>query len=83
MQKINNIVEFAGVRREDLSVCLGCKICASVCTVNDLGLGVNPQELLARLFLGEEISADNDLVRYCTAATAALRPAPGRCACRM
>ncbi len=66
MQRTNSIIEFAGVRREDLSVCLGCKICASVCTVNDLGLGVNPQELLARLFLGEEINAENDLVRYCT-----------------
>ena len=68
MQKINTekIVALAGYDRADLSVCLGCKICASVCTVNDLGKDVNPQDLLARLFLGEEIAGDDPLVRYCT-----------------
>ena len=65
-QQAEGIVELAGVRKQDLSVCLGCKICASVCTVNDLGLGVNPQELLARLFLGGEVGPQDDLVRYCT-----------------
>ena len=50
MQKIDRIIELAGHRKEDLSACLGCKICASVCTVNDLGIDTNPQELLVRLF---------------------------------
>ncbi len=66
MQKIEKIIALAGYHRADLSVCLGCKICASVCTVNDLGKDVNPQDLLARLFLGEEIVSDDPLVRYCT-----------------
>ncbi|MGD0230231.1 MAG: (Fe-S)-binding protein [Syntrophorhabdales bacterium] len=66
MQKIERILELAGHRKEDLSVCLGCKICASVCTVNDIETDVNPQELLMRLFLGEEVGPDNTLVRYCT-----------------
>jgi heterodisulfide reductase subunit C len=60
------VIALAGHNRSDLSVCLGCKICASVCTVNDLGKDANPQDLLARLFLGEEISADEPLVLYCT-----------------
>jgi heterodisulfide reductase subunit C len=55
-----------GYRREDFSVCLGCKICASVCTVNDLGVGMNPQELLQNLFLGKELAPDHSLVRFCT-----------------
>jgi heterodisulfide reductase subunit C len=68
MQKIDTerIIAAAGYHRADLSVCLGCKICASVCTVNDLGKDVNPQDLLARLFLGEEIVGGDPLVRYCT-----------------
>ena len=68
MQKIDTekVIALAGHNRADLSVCLGCKICASVCTVNDLGKDVNPQDLLTRLFLGEEIGAADPLVRYCT-----------------
>jgi Fe-S oxidoreductase len=75
MQKtdINEIIALAGHKREDLSVCMGCRICASVCTVNDLGndphntpMTANPQELLVRLFLGQEIKADLPLVTYCT-----------------
>ena len=66
MQKIEKIIELAGHRKEDLSACLGCKICASVCTVNDLGIGTNPQELLVRLFLGQEVDREYPLVRYCT-----------------
>jgi heterodisulfide reductase subunit C len=66
MQKIDQIVELAGHKKEDLSACLGCKVCASVCTVNDLGIDTNPQDLLVRLFLGEEVSAEHPLVRYCT-----------------
>jgi len=61
------IIELAGHKRDDLSVCLGCKICASVCTVNDLEQNANPQELLSDLFLGREIGKDHPLVRYCTA----------------
>ncbi len=52
--------------RQDFSVCLGCKICASVCTVNDLAENTNPQEILQQLFLGNNILADDPLVRYCT-----------------
>jgi heterodisulfide reductase subunit C len=46
------VFKYTGYRREDFSVCLGCKICASVCTVNDLALNVNPQELLMKLSVG-------------------------------
>ncbi|MCX5802095.1 MAG: 4Fe-4S dicluster domain-containing protein [Proteobacteria bacterium] len=60
------VIELAGYKREDFSVCLGCKICASVCTVNDLSIDMNPQELLSSLFLGNTIEKDNPLVRYCT-----------------
>ncbi len=60
------IIELAGYKKEDFSVCLGCKICASVCTVNDLSINTNPQELLSSLFLGNTIEKDNPLVRYCT-----------------
>jgi Fe-S oxidoreductase len=60
------VIELAGYKREDFSVCLGCKICASVCTVNDLSIDMNPQELLSSLFLGNTIEKDNALVRYCT-----------------
>ena len=66
MQKIDKIIELAGHRKEDLSACLGCKICASVCTVNDLGIDTNPQELLVRLFLGQDVDKEFPLVRYCT-----------------
>jgi ferredoxin len=66
MQKTETIIGLAGYRRADLSVCLGCKICASVCTVNDLDVATNPQALLAALFLGEEVGSDHPLVRYCT-----------------
>ena len=60
------VFRLTGYNREDFSVCLGCKICASVCTVNDLELNVNPQELLLKLFTGEEIKDYNPLVHYCT-----------------
>ena len=43
------VFKHTGYRREDFSVCLGCKICASVCTVNDLSLNVNPQDILISL----------------------------------
>lgn len=56
----------AGYRRADFSVCLGCKICASVCTVNDLAIDTNPQDLLSRLFLGQEVEKDDSLIRNCT-----------------
>lgn len=60
------VFRYTGYRREDFSVCLGCKICASVCTANDLSLNVNPQGILLSLFMGEKISPDHSLVRYCT-----------------
>jgi len=66
MQKIDRILELAGYKKENISVCLGCKICASVCTVNDLGIATNPQALLVNLFLGQDIDKDHPLVRYCT-----------------
>jgi heterodisulfide reductase subunit C len=66
MQKIDRIAQLAGHKKEDLSVCLGCKICASVCTVNDLDVNSNPQDLIIRLFLGKEIDREHPLVRYCT-----------------
>ncbi len=59
-------LRLTGYRREDFSVCLGCKICASMCTVNDLGISMNPQELLQNLFLGKEVTPDHSLVRFCT-----------------
>lgn len=60
------IIGLSGYRREDFSVCLGCKICASVCTVNDLSIDTNPQELLSALFFGKVIDRDNPLVNHCT-----------------
>jgi heterodisulfide reductase subunit C len=66
MQRIDHIIELAGHRKEDLSACLGCKICASVCTVNDLGIDSNPQDLLVRLFLNQNVEKEHPLVQYCT-----------------
>lgn len=66
IQQDTAVFRLTGYSREDFSVCLGCKICASVCTVNDLDIAVNPQDLLTRLFLGQEIGKDDPLVRYCT-----------------
>lgn len=65
-QEREKVFSHTGYGREDFSVCLGCKICASVCTANDLGLEVNPQELLVRLFMGEEIGSDHSLLGHCT-----------------
>ena len=65
-QDHEEIFKMARHKREDFSVCLGCKICASVCTVNDLEENVNPQGLLSDLFLGRKVSKNNSLVRYCT-----------------
>ena len=66
MPKIETITELAGYKREDFSVCLGCKICGSVCTINDLSLNANPQELLLKLFLQQDINCESNLLRYCT-----------------
>ncbi|MBN2401309.1 MAG: (Fe-S)-binding protein [Spirochaetes bacterium] len=66
MQQTDYIIELAGHKKEDLSVCLGCRICASVCTVNDLEINANPQELLMNLFLGLNVDKDDPLVRFCT-----------------
>ncbi len=60
------VFTLAGYNREDFSVCLGCKICASVCTVGDLGIGTNPQDVLIRLFLGQYVEESDGLVRNCT-----------------
>jgi Fe-S oxidoreductase len=60
------VFALAGYEREDFSVCLGCRICASVCTVNDLGIDTNPQDLLVRLFLGQAVDESDGLVRNCT-----------------
>lgn len=66
MPPIDRITALTGYNKGDFSVCLGCKICASVCTVNDLELSTNPQELLLSLFMGRDIGKDHPLVRYCT-----------------
>lgn len=66
MQTTDRALELTGYQRQDFSVCLGCKICASVCTVNDLSFNSNPQDILQRLFLGRDIAADEPLVRFCT-----------------
>ncbi len=66
MQTTDKALELTGYQRQDFSVCLGCKICASVCTVNDLSFNSNPQDILQRLFLGRDIAADEPLVRFCT-----------------
>jgi heterodisulfide reductase subunit C len=66
MLKIDSIIELAGYKKSDLSVCVGCKTCASVCSVNDLGIDMNPQELIVKLFLGQEIGKDHALLNYCT-----------------
>ena len=66
MQTTDRALELTGYQRQDFSVCLGCKICASVCTVNDLSFNSNPQDILQRLFLGRDITAEEPLVRFCT-----------------
>ncbi len=66
MPKTDRAIELTDYERQDFSVCLGCKICASVCTVNDLDLSTNPQEMLQKLFLGKDVAADDPLVRFCT-----------------
>jgi heterodisulfide reductase subunit C len=60
------VFELAGYPAATFAVCLGCKICASVCTVNDLAIDTNPQELLTRLFLGQQVGRDDSLLRNCT-----------------
>jgi heterodisulfide reductase subunit C len=65
MQQTERVFQLADYRREDFSVCLGCKICASVCTINDLGVSANPQDLLVKLFLGQDVEENNPIVRNC------------------
>jgi ferredoxin len=65
-EQCERVFELAGYERANFSVCLGCRICASVCTVNDLGIDANPQDLLSRLFLGQTVEASDGLVRNCT-----------------
>jgi heterodisulfide reductase subunit C len=62
----SRVFDLTDYRRQDFSVCLSCKICASVCTVNDLAETANPQETLQQLFLGKNIPAADPLVQYCT-----------------
>lgn len=72
MQRIDSdeinkrVFELTGYSREDFSVCLGCKICASVCTANDLELNVNPQDILLSLFMGHGSYRGHPLLKYCT-----------------
>ena len=66
MPKIESIAQLAGYKREDFAVCLGCKICGSVCTINDLSVPANPQALLLDLFLQKELAHDDPVLRYCT-----------------
>jgi heterodisulfide reductase subunit C len=66
MEQAAAVFRLTGYKRGDFSVCLGCRICASVCTVNDLEQNVNPQELLMKLSVGDTVGKDDPLVRYCT-----------------
>jgi heterodisulfide reductase subunit C len=61
-----SVFELAGYPPETFAVCLGCKICASVCTVNDVAINTNPQELLTRIFLGQQVGGDDSLLCNCT-----------------
>ena len=62
----DTVFTLAGYERKDFSVCLGCRICASVCTVNDLAIDGNPQDLLVRLFLGQPVEKTHAIVGNCT-----------------
>ncbi len=73
----DEIFEKTGQRREDFSVCMGCKICASVCTLNDIGKNVNPQDLLLSIFLGH-IPNDHSIVTYCTSCYRCVESCPWR-----
>ncbi len=66
VSKIDAIAELAGYKKEDFSVCLGCKICGSVCTINDLSVPANPQALLMNVFMQHELRSDDAVLRYCT-----------------
>ena len=66
MPKIEAAAKLAGYKREDFSLCLGCKICGSVCTINDLSLAANPQTLLLSLFLEKELTGNDPVLLYCT-----------------
>jgi len=63
---IENLARLAGYERKDFAVCLGCKICGSVCTINDLSVAANPQALLSSLFLEKELKSDDPVLHYCT-----------------
>ncbi len=63
---VEHLAEEAGYQRKDFSVCLGCKICGSVCTINDLSISANPQSLLSAIFMGREVKTDDPLLLYCT-----------------
>ena len=62
MPKIDAIAKLAGYKREDFSVCLGCKICGSVCTINDLSVPANPQALLLAPLSAEGTGRHDDPV---------------------
>lgn len=62
---MEKIIQYTGYEKKDFSVCLGCKICASVCTLNDFFMNANPQELLLKIFLGDRSFADDPLIKNC------------------
>lgn len=64
-QRIKEVSSLSGQGLEELFVCLGCKICASVCPLNDCGLEVNPRDLLTALFLGEPLDTEAPLIEFC------------------
>lgn len=70
------LFDLTGFRKEDFYVCLGCKICASVCTLNDLGFAVNPQEVLISVLMG--VKKDHPLLRLCTGCMKCLDACPWR-----
>ncbi|MCX8021672.1 MAG: 4Fe-4S dicluster domain-containing protein [Syntrophorhabdaceae bacterium] len=67
MQKIDTdrILTLTGYERADFASCIGCRICASVCTVNDFFIDANPQGILLKLFLGMEIDPADPLIHHC------------------
>ncbi|RLB03990.1 MAG: hypothetical protein DRG50_09500 [Deltaproteobacteria bacterium] len=66
MPKIEDVAHLAGCREEDLYVCLGCKICSSVCILNDIGIKADPRSFIVSLLLGRDEVCKDPLLKYCT-----------------
>lgn len=66
MPLIDEILDLAGYRREDLYVCLGCKICSSICVLNEIGIEANPRNFIINLIMEKEELEGDPLLKYCT-----------------